>query len=99
MFPRTALFIVVSLLTSIAALLMFAAVRSQHQSYRLDCERNIVRPYELLFSRMRELAEAGKTEELRKLIVRAQERTGDLSYVCGKVGESTYAEQVGELIQ
>jgi len=99
MFPRTTLLIAVSLLTLVAALFMFVAIRAQHENYHLDCERNIVRPYGVLFSHMRELAEAGKTEELRKLIIRAQKRTNELSYVCNKIGENTYAIQVGELTQ
>ncbi len=82
MFPRSAAIIATSLLTVIAAFFIYAAFSSEHAGCRLNCERNIARPYELLLSRMRQLAEAGQTEELRKLIIEAQKRSSDVSYVC-----------------
>jgi hypothetical protein len=99
MFSRTAVIIATSLLAVIAAFFICAAFLSERAGCRLNCERNIARPYELLLSRIGQLADAGQTEELRKLIIEAQKRSSDVSYVCVRSGENIYAIQVGELTQ
>lgn len=60
------------------------------------CTRNIAQPYKMLVGRMRELAESGRTDELRKLIIQADEHSGDISNVCIEPQKDVYAMEVYE---
>ena len=63
---------------------------------RMDCVRNIAVPYEKLVSHMRQLAEGGRTDELRALIIQVDERKGDVSHVCFAPEKEDYARDVYE---
>ena len=100
MFPRTALVIVaVFALLFITVVVRGALIARQGRSVA-DCNRGIAQPYQQLLVRMRQLADAGESEQLRALIVRAQERSGDLSTACAEPSEDgVYAKQVREITQ
>ena len=99
MFPRTALIVVALLAVVFIAIFVRTAFVAQEARSFVACNRGIAEPYQQLLARMRQLADAGKTEELRTLIARAQERSSDLSRVCGEHDEELYAGQVRELIK
>ena len=99
MFPRTALVILALLVAMfIATFIRLAFVAQETRSF-VTCNRDIAEPYQQLLARMRELADAGKMEQLRLLIARAQERSADLSRVCSERDGDLYAAQVRELIK
>lgn len=99
MFPRTALFIVGLFVALFVVVGVRGAFVAQQAHCIATCGRGIARPYQQLLTRMRELADAGRTDELRALITRAQERSGEMLRVCGDREEDTYAMQVRELTQ
>jgi hypothetical protein len=50
----------------------------------------------MLLDRMRALADAGRTDELRKFIVEAQQHAGDVSSVSWEPQKDVYAMEVHE---
>jgi hypothetical protein len=92
MFPRAALAIAALLITAIIAFF----IRGAFESQRINCARNIAVPYEKLVSHMRTLAEAGRTEELRALIIQVDERKAHVSDVCFAAEKGDYAKDVYE---
>jgi hypothetical protein len=92
MFPRTALVIAALLIASIVAFF----VRGAFLGERGETVRNIAVPYEKLVARMRQLAEAGRTDELRALIIKADEHRADVSHVCLAPQKQDYAIEVSE---
>jgi hypothetical protein len=77
MFPRIAFTIAVVLVLSLAAFFVRGTFIAERVSYRGGCQRNIAVPYQMFLDHMRALADAGRTDELRKLIVEAQQHAGD----------------------
>jgi hypothetical protein len=92
MFPRTALAIAALLVGVIIAFF----IRGAFESQRMNCARNIAAPYEKLISHMRKLAEAGRTAELRALIIQVDERKANVSDVCFAPEKIDYAKDVYE---
>jgi hypothetical protein len=92
MFPRTALLTAALLIGVIIALF----IRGAFEGQRMDCVRNIAVPYEKLVSHMRQLADAGHTDELRALIIQVDERRADVSHVCQAPEKEDYARDVYE---
>jgi hypothetical protein len=100
MFPRAALVILALFAALIIAILIRAEFVYQQARCAVVCNRGIAQPYEQLLARMRELADAGQTEQLHSLIIRAQERSTDISRVCAEQKEEDlYEAQVRELIK
>jgi type II secretory pathway component PulJ len=97
MFPRTALVILALLLLTIAAFVVRGAFVAQRVDYMVRCERGISRPYQHLLARMRQLSDAGQTEELRRIIVEADKRSDDISRACSEKDEDIYATHAREL--
>jgi hypothetical protein len=97
MFPRTALVIVVLLLLVIAGVFVRATLVARHEVPVVQCERNVVQPYQRLLHHMRELADAGKCEELRAVIRRAENRGTEIGQACSGAKQDAYVMQVGEL--
>ena len=95
MFPRTAVAIVVLLITVIAAII----VRGSFVADRGECFRNIALPYQQLLDRMCRLSDEGRTVELRQLIIQAQEHTKDVADVCWEPHKDVYAMEVHKWIQ
>ena len=100
MFPRTALVIVGLFVALFLFVFVRAAFMSQDAHSKVSCNRGIAYPYQHLLARMRQLAEAGEIEQLRTLIVRAQERSKELTDACMEGSEDgIYARQVREITQ
>jgi len=53
----------------------------------------------MLLDRMRALADAGRNDELRKLIIESQQHAGDVSNVCWEPQKDVYAMEVYEWIR
>ena len=99
MFPRAAAVIAALLVCVFVGLFVRGQFVAQQLHCAVDCNRGIAYPYQQLLARMRQLAEAGQTEELRALITRAHERGREMSDSCGEHSEdSIYLRQVGELL-
>jgi len=92
MFPRAALAIAALLIGAIIAFF----IRGAFEGQRMNCARNIAVPYEKLVSHMRKLAEAGRTDELRALIIQVDEHKADVSHVCFATEKEDYAKDVYE---
>jgi hypothetical protein len=92
MFPRTALVIAILLVATIVAFF----VRGAFVAERAETIRSIAVPYEKLVSSMRQLAEAGRTDDLRALIIKADEHKADVSHVCLAPQKQDYANEVSE---
>jgi len=97
MFPRVALAILALLVTAIIAIFVRAEFVAEQAHCDVRCNRGIAYPYQQLLTHMRQLAEAGRTEDLRRVIVQAQERSGEISQVCIQQKEEIYQSQVDEL--
>jgi hypothetical protein len=98
MFPRTALVILAFLITVFIALFVRGAFVGQKVQAQVSCTRGIEYPYQKLLTRMRELADAGETAQLRLLIIRAQERSGELGDACSEQkDDGIYAKQIREI--
>jgi hypothetical protein len=96
MFPRIALTIAVVLVMFLVGFFVRGAFEAERTSCRGGCQRNIAVPYQMLLDRMRALADAGRNDELRKLIVQAQEHAGDVSNTCWEPQKDVYAMEVYE---
>jgi len=96
MFPRIAITIAVVLVMLLVGFFVRGAFEAERVSCRGGCQRNIAVPYQMLLDRMRALADAGRTDELRKLIIQAQERASDVSNVCWEPHKDVYAMEVYE---
>ena len=92
MFPRTALAIAALLIAAIIAFF----IRGAFEGQRMMCERNIAVPYEKLVSHMRKLAETGRIDELRALIIQVDERKDNVARVCRAAEEKDYVKDVYE---
>ncbi len=100
MFPRTALVIIGLFIVVFVVLFVRGAFIAEAAHAKVSCNRGIAYPYQQLLARMRQLAEAGETEKLRTLIVRAQERSSQLTDACVEQDEDgIYAKQIRELTQ
>jgi hypothetical protein len=100
MFPRTALVIVGLFMTLFVVVAVRGLFVGQAVHAQISCNRGIAYPYQHLLARMRQLADAGETEQLRALIIRAQERSKELTEACMEESEDgIYAKQVRELTQ
>ena len=100
MFQRTTLAIVGFCVILFIALWVGGAFVAQLAHSMVSCNRGIAYPYQQLLARMRQLADAGKTEQLRTLIIHAQERSNELTEACAEQKEDgIYAKQVRELTQ
>ena len=69
MFPRVALIIVGVLVVLIGTVVVIGQMEAREAHHVSACERGIARPYLQLMTYMRELAEAGRFDELRKVII------------------------------
>jgi 3-deoxy-D-manno-octulosonic acid (KDO) 8-phosphate synthase len=88
------------LVTVIAAFVVRGAFVAQGAHAMINCNRGVAYPYQQLLARMRQLAEAGEAEQLRALIIRAHDRSGELTEACMEQKEDgIYAAQVRELTQ
>ena len=66
----------------------------------ISCRRGIAHPYQDLLARMRQLADAGEIDQLRTLIVKAHDRSMEMSDACVEQSDDgVYARQVRELTQ
>ena len=100
MFPRTALVIVGLFVALFGVVAVRGVFMAQEAHSKVACNRGIAYPYQKLLSRMRQLSDAGETEQLRALIIRAQERSRELTDACMEQSEEgLYARQVRELTQ
>ena len=99
MFPRTALVIVALFAAVFAVVVVRGAFVAEQAHCIATCNRGIAGPYQQLLTRMRELADAGQTDELRALITRAQERSREMERVCGGDDEQIYLMQVRDLTE
>ena len=100
MFPRTALVIVGVFAALFVVVVVRGAFMSEAAHSKVACNRGIAYPYQQLLLRMRQLSAAGETEQLRTLIIRAQERSRELTDACMEESEEgIYARQVRELTQ
>ena len=96
MFPRAALVILALLIVAIGGVFVRGMFVAQQARCIGGCERNIAQPYKMLIGHMRTLSEAGRTDELRKLIIQADEHSGDVSNVCSEPQKESYATEVYE---
>ena len=94
MFPRVALVIFALLGGIIISIFVRGAFVAQQIHCVITCNRGVAEPYQQPAGGMRQLAETGQDEKLRTLIIRAQERSSDVSRVCTDKKEDLYAEQV-----
>ena len=97
MFPRVALIIVGVLVVLIGTVVVIGQMEAREAHHVSACERGIARPYLQLMTYMRELAEAGRFDELRKVIIQAQERSSDIGRACREESENIYWSQVDDL--
>ena len=104
MYPRAALIIVGLCVAIVAALIVRGACVADDVLSRVDvevCEQGVAVPYRRLMSHMRELTDAGRTDELRAIIVEADTRSGEMSLVwkTAHANRGAYKEQVTALTQ
>jgi hypothetical protein len=99
MFPRTALAIAALLICAFAAFFIRGAFVAERAACIGGCTRNIAVPYKTLVSRMRGLAESGRNDDLRQLIIKADEHSGDIDSVCMDSRNDSYAIHVHEWTQ
>ena len=100
MFPRAALVIVGLFVALFVVVVVRGAFISQEAHSKVACNRGIAYPYQQLLARMRQLSDAGETEQLRALIIGAQERSRELTDACMEESEDgIYARQIRELTE
>jgi hypothetical protein len=78
MFPRAAFVILGFLVGFIASIVVFGASAIRDDGC-IHFQAGIAQPYENLLTHMRQLADAGRIEELREVITQAQSRSGAVS--------------------
>ena len=95
MSSRTGLIILSILLAAIASVAALATF-GPRQDCCVHFRAGIADPYAQLLRHMRQLAEAGKTDELRRVITEAQERSDAISAFCAG-DKGAYKTQVEEI--
>ena len=96
MFPRAALIILISLLTGIASVVIYAAFVMESHKGCVHFGAGVTEPYKRLLTHMRQLAEVGDLEQLRKVIVEADKGSSAIENFCGG-NEDAYRAQVEQL--